>query len=386
MTTLLELRERALAIYSSYENLIQLAGKFILTLTALLFLDSRIGYNTTLANPLLAVILAMVCALLPVSLSVSIIGLIIVAQMYALSLETMAVAAALYALILLLYFRFSPKDAIILLLLPVAYRLNLIYAVPIAAGLLLGPASILSVSFGVIVVYFVEFINKNAASITGITTEESVSKFRFVLDGIFKNEKMWVMILAFALTLIIVYVIRRLMIVNSWLLAIGVGSVVNLLVILIGDMVFDTQVSIPLLFLGTVLSFGVAWVIQFMVFNLDYSRTESVQFEDDEYYYYVKAVPKVALSTKSRTVKKISTSREIAHPYGPHSGYRDSRSEAAPEEDISYDYAGYDDAGTYGDEASYDRYDDGGYDNTEDFDNYAGDISYEDLDPQDWTR
>lgn len=35
------------------------------------------------------------------------------------------------------------------------------------------------------------------------------------------------------------------------------------------------------------------FLIEFLCFNLDYSRTEKVQFEDDEYYYYVKAVPKV---------------------------------------------------------------------------------------------
>ena len=41
-------------------------------------------------------------------------------------------------------------------------------------------------------------------------------------------------------------------------------------------------------------------------FNLDYSRTEKVQFEDDEYYYYVKAVPKVTVTTPEHKVKKIN--------------------------------------------------------------------------------
>ncbi len=47
-------------------------------------------------------------------------------------------------------------------------------------------------------------------------------------------------------------------------------------------------------------------MIQFFFFNLDYTRTERVQFEDDEYYYYVKAVPKRYVSAKAKTVKKIS--------------------------------------------------------------------------------
>ena len=47
-------------------------------------------------------------------------------------------------------------------------------------------------------------------------------------------------------------------------------------------------------------------VIQFFLFNVDYSRTETMQFEDDEYYYYVKAVPKLTISTPDKVVKHIS--------------------------------------------------------------------------------
>lgn len=44
-------------------------------------------------------------------------------------------------------------------------------------------------------------------------------------------------------------------------------------------------------------------VIQFIFMNLDYARTENVQFEDDEYYYYVKAVPKKMIAKEEKVVK-----------------------------------------------------------------------------------
>ena len=53
-------------------------------------------------------------------------------------------------------------------------------------------------------------------------------------------------------------------------------------------------------------------IIEFFRFCLDYSRTEKVQFEDDEYYYYVKAVPKMTVSAPTNTVKKINTQRRPA--------------------------------------------------------------------------
>ena len=43
---------------------------------------------------------------------------------------------------------------------------------------------------------------------------------------------------------------------------------------------------------------------------IDYSHKESVQFEDDDYYYYVKAIPKVENAQKKRV--KTMTEEEVA--------------------------------------------------------------------------
>ena len=47
-------------------------------------------------------------------------------------------------------------------------------------------------------------------------------------------------------------------------------------------------------------------MLEFFVFGGDYSRTERLEYEDDEYYYYVKAVPKASVSTSERSIKKIN--------------------------------------------------------------------------------
>ena len=69
---------------------------------------------------------------------------------------------------------------------------------------------------------------------------------------------------------------------------------------------FDTNISILALILGTVVSLLLVKSLQFFVFNVDYTRTEYVQFEDDEYYYYVKAIPKNSVAKAEKTVKKIT--------------------------------------------------------------------------------
>ena len=87
----------------------------------------------------------------------------------------------------------------------------------------------------------------------------------------------------------------------------------QLLVLLVGDVRENTNLSIGAVFLGVIFSALIAEIIVFFLFNLDYARTEDVQFEDDDYYYYVKAVPKMNIQTPSKTVKRINTQRYHSH-------------------------------------------------------------------------
>ena len=51
-------------------------------------------------------------------------------------------------------------------------------------------------------------------------------------------------------------------------------------------------------------------IVQMCKSVIDYSHKESVQFEDDDYYYYVKAIPKVENAQKKRV--KTMTEEEVA--------------------------------------------------------------------------
>ena len=97
------------------------------------------------------------------------------------------------------------------------------------------------------------------------------------------------------------------------------------MVLLVGDLIFDINESLLSVILGTVLSFLLVLVLQFFVFYVDYSRTEKVQFEDDEYYYYVKAVPKVTVAKPEKKVKQISSARTGQTKSQPKGQTRNSR-------------------------------------------------------------
>ena len=177
-------------------------------------------------------------------------------------------------------------------------------------GLLGTPASAISVGCGVMVSYLISYFAESATALSGMAAEELTTKFRFVIDGFIDNKQMVLTIAAFAVTIILVYTIKRLSIDHAWTIAIIAGAIADVVVLLIGDMVFDTNVSIVGIIFGSIFSALIVKVVEFFAFHVDYSRVEKVQFEDDEYYYYVKAVPKITVAMPSKTVKKINTPRK----------------------------------------------------------------------------
>ena len=87
----------------------------------------------------------------------------------------------------------------------------------------------------------------------------------------------------------------------------------NVILNLLGILIFDNGPSVLGLIFSTIIAVPVAMLIGFLFVGLDYSRTERVQFEDDDYYYYVKAVPKMHIQTPSKTIKRINTQRYHTH-------------------------------------------------------------------------
>lgn len=307
MTTLLELRENLKNFYNKYEIYITPVLKFVLALISLTTINLNVGYMSKLSNPVIIMVMALMCSFLPTSFIILISSVYIVMNFYALSLECAVVALCLFLVLFLLYFRFTPKDALVVLLLPIAFSFKIPYVVILACGLVGTPVSIVAAACGIIVYYLIQFVSTSANTIASLGAENAIGKFRFVIDGMMNNKQMLVMIVAFAITILIVYVLRRLSVDHAWTIALVAGCVTNVVILLIGDLMFDTTTSVAGVIIGMIVSFGLCKVLEFFVFNVDYTRTEYVQFEDDEYYYYVKAIPKNSVTKSKKTVKKITS-------------------------------------------------------------------------------
>ena len=305
MANLLVLREQLKKFYSSYEAYITPVYKFLLALISILVINSSIGYMTELKSFVVVMVLSLMCSFLPVNFVILVAAIVTLAHLYALSAECALVTLAIFVLLFILYFRFTPHDTLAVLLTPICFVLKIPYVVPVAMGLIGTPASAVSVASGIIVYYTIHYISQSATVLNTFEEDGALQKFRYVIDGIIENKAMFVTIVAFVVTLLVVYFIRRLSVDYSWTVAMITGTLANILILLFGDLMYNTNISIVGVILGSVVSVLLAKVLEFFVFNVDYSRTENVQFEDDEYYYYVKAVPKNIVATPQKRVKTI---------------------------------------------------------------------------------
>ena len=312
MTALLELRENLKKIYSRNEAFILPVIKFLLGVIVLSIINGKMGYMTKLDNMAIVLIVSLLCSFLPTGFMAFFAMMFAVLHMYALSIETAAVGLVVFLLLYLLFLRFTAKEALVVVLTPVLCMLKLPYVMPVAMGLIGTPASCVSVGCGVVVYYLLQTVITNAPTINSMGAEEATAKLRLLIDGMLGNKAMLVMIAAFAITVIVVYLIRRMSVDHSWTIAMVAGVMIEVMILLVGDLMDDTNLSIVSALLGAVVTLIACKIIEFFRFCLDYSRTEKVQFEDDEYYYYVKAVPKMTVAAPTNTVKKINTQRRPA--------------------------------------------------------------------------
>lgn len=312
MTALLELRENLKKIYSRNEAFILPVIKFLLSFIVLSIINGKMGYMTKLDNMAIVLIVSLLCSFLPTGFMAFFAMMFAVLHMYALSIETAAVGLVVFLLLYLLFLRFTAKEALVVVLSPVLCMLKLPYVMPVAMGLIGTPASCVSVGCGVVVYYLLQTVITNAPTINSMGAEEATAKLRLLIDGMLGNKAMLVTIAAFAITVIVVYLIRRMSVDHSWTIAMVAGVMIEVMILLVGDLMYDTNLSIVSALLGAVVTLIACKIIEFFRFCLDYSRTEKVQFEDDEYYYYVKAVPKMTVAAPTNTVKKINTQRRPA--------------------------------------------------------------------------
>ena len=336
MNKLLEIRDKAVKFYGEYENYIFPIIKFIIAFTAFLTIDLNIGYMTQISSLPVALVLALLCALFPANTAIFIASVMILLDMYALSIEAATITFVLFIVLYFLYFRFAPKDSMVTLLTPVCFQLHIPYVMPVAAGLLRKAYSVIAIVCGTLVYYFLDGIRQNASALAEVADKKggSATKLNVTMGQLLENKEMLMVMVVFVITTLVVYQVRRLNVNNSWNIATVAGVLIQFVSLLVGYLVLGMTSRLVWLVVGSIISLLVGVVIRFIFMDLDYARTENVQFEDDEYYYYVKAVPKKMIATEEKVVKHFGNTGRLGKKIPKHNQENISRKSIARELDI----------------------------------------------------
>lgn len=309
MTTILLIKEWLKKFYGKFDIYVTAVLKFLGALITIMLINANIGYMDRLKSSAIVAVVALLCSIIPVGGMVLICALFILAHFYTVSLELAAVTLVVFMLMFLLYIRFDSSLGYIVLLTPVLFWLKVPYLMPLLAGLTGGIGAAVPAGMGVVIYFLIDYAKTNAPALSNSTTETLLQNLTMIIDGLLQNKLMMVTAAAFVITIVVVYIIKSLSIDYSWTIAIGAGMVVNMVVLLVGEFSFDLSASVGGMIFGNIIAALIMLALQFFIFSVDYTRTERVSFEDDDYVYYVKAVPKMSVSTPHVNVKKINAQR-----------------------------------------------------------------------------
>lgn len=316
MTQLLVLREHLQKFYQKYALFLNPLFRLIIGFITFSSVNRIIGYNPELNKRYIEVILAAFSVLMPGSVLLFFAAAFAVIHIFYVSSVLALVVAVIFFIFYFAYFKFAPKHAYVIFAIPIAFPLNLVYGIPILLGLIMTPVAIVPITCGVGIYYLLQAVT----SVVSTSADASINLYHALLQQFFGCKEMYVMIVVFSIVSVIVYILRNREWDFSFEIAIFTGAVCNLILLLIIKYLLDIKINMLSFFGGIILSTLMVWIVQFMRLALNYAGVENLQFEDEEYYYYVRAVPKMNVAAPSKRVKRINVRHFSEHMQSVDSG------------------------------------------------------------------
>lgn len=310
MTQLLEIKALLIGIYKKYDRIINPIGKFLVSLIIITKLNTFFMYSPIFAKLGVNMAIAALAAFLPSSWFLMLLIVVVSAQLFSASIEATLIVFVAMLVVYFLFARLQPKYAYLIMLVPLFYSIKIVYVLPLFAGLFLGVSSIVPLAVGVAVFRFGGYLDGLIEiNVQGATLFESpdilINMYKYLSNVIFNDKVMILTIGVFSLTVIVMYFVKKIEVDYIWYITIGIGVLTMIMSFIIGNVILKTSIGIGGVLIGAIFGGIVVAIMQFFKFSLDYKRSEKLQFEDDEYFYYVKTIPKIVATVSQKEIKKI---------------------------------------------------------------------------------
>ncbi len=308
MTQLISIRTKFLELYQRAGTIINASCKFIFAFIILMSARSMTGYNELCSKVFVVLLLSLVMAFLPSVANLIIAIFYLALQLYTASIMMSATIIAIAIILFCFFVRYIPKYSDAIMAMPVLYGIRLPFTLPISFGLFYTPVTIIPTCIGIFAYYFLVGINKNIGTLEQVkNSDDPFEVYTNTIKSVISNQAMFSSMIVFSIVIIVVYIIRNLKIDYAFEIASAAGAAASMLGMFILMLRYEVGFGIAGVIFGSIISGAISYFIIFMVRPLGYAAVENVQFEDDDYYYYVRAVPKL---------KDLGNKVEIKHVVG----------------------------------------------------------------------
>ncbi|MCI1958080.1 MAG: hypothetical protein LKJ25_00450 [Clostridia bacterium] len=301
MIELNKFRQKLIETYKYSQDRINLVLKFIGGLLFFFMLSSVSTDTISVPKKLMFVLL---CAVIT---SFSSPGVFIVLCMVAstifiatASVETAIIVFIVFFVLFLFYGRIFPKESLLFIVMLVGYKFKIPYAVPLFAAIYVGARSIVPVGAAVLFSQFeycfdtmVSMSPTSGFAVTNLP-DKLLEVFTYLCNEIYAHITGALFVMAAVLiALIIGWAISSLHIDHEKEIGMGIAAVITVFGVFVAIILGGANVSVTGMPISVVISVGIVLIIRLFDDLPDYKNTEWVQFQDSNYFYYVKAVPKI---------------------------------------------------------------------------------------------
>ncbi|MBQ9610545.1 MAG: hypothetical protein IJV15_14025 [Lachnospiraceae bacterium] len=309
MSGILQVRDAIRDFLRRYDEIITPLFRFIAAWLMFWSINKLYGYSDLFDRSIVIFLLSVICALVSGAVATLIGCIVIIFSAFFVSKEIGIVTFLLFMIIYFMYMRMFPRCGWILFFVPIMYIFKLTYAIPLVVAIFAGASGMVPVAFGILLYKYAGCVSELNDMLSSAADKDEIDVYTYLIDNVLKNKEILMLAIVFALVILVTFFIYKLPFDYSWYVAIGVGGLCNILFAMVCGVYLDVNVPGGALVAGTIVGIIIGVLVTMCKRLVDFSRKEVVQFEDDDYYYYVKAIPKYNVSAKKKTVKKVTSTK-----------------------------------------------------------------------------
>lgn len=305
MTGLLGLKEKIYDFYQKKGRILAPIQRAILTLVLLFVINMMFPYSSILQKIYVLAAACMIQAFLPLTTLFYIASVFIAVHLYTISFEIFAAFVLIIFICAIGYFRISNKYSYIAIIVAALFFCKLEFLAPAVVAIAIGVESLFPAAVGVLFYYISFYLKESSLVISNESGSLGVS-LQYLIKELLSKNIFVIMLVSVCLSILVTSLLRKIFHERAWLIAATLGNASTACFVLLGHILIEIDVDIWRVILEAILGIVICMIVEFFRGIGVVSLIERTVFEDEEYIYYVKAVPKIKVAQKNPNYMNIN--------------------------------------------------------------------------------